>query len=235
MNLCKTHVIPLCFFLLATVPAYCQRGTIGIDVGQTSDKFGGSARNTDLVGDLNGQLVVVQGSEKEGNPNVVVGGEMRFPSNTQNHASEYALFGGVMFGAHSAFSAGFHVQVRKILVPPSTENGETLNRDNMELLELPLVVHYRFGPGRNAFVEAQGAPEFKPHFKASSAGASPLPNPNFDYGYTLRGSVGYIFGKWYARGNYETRYFKFTQSSGNPNGLYNWRTDAITGGVGFVF
>src|ERR1700722_12220999 len=39
MKLCKMQVVRVCLFLLAAVPAYCQRGTFGIDVGQTSDKF----------------------------------------------------------------------------------------------------------------------------------------------------------------------------------------------------
>jgi len=63
----------------------------------------------------------------------------------------------------------------------------------------------------------------------------PLPNPKFDHGYFVRGSLGYNFGKWYAKATYETRYFKFADNQNNPSGLYNWRTNLITGGLGFVF
>jgi hypothetical protein len=106
----------------------------------------------------------------------------------------------------------------------------------MELLELPLVLEYRFGPSKHVFVQAQGAPEFSPRWRTSKAGPTGLPNPSFDHAYFLRGNLGYIFGKWYARATYETRYFKFIAGPpGNPSNLYNWRTDMITGGVGLVF
>ena len=62
-----------------------------------------------------------------------------------------------------------------------------------------------------------------------------MPHPNFDHGYYLRGSVGYSFGKWYAQGTYETRYFKFDQNPNNPSNLYNWKSNMITGGVGLNF
>jgi hypothetical protein len=240
MKLCKTHVVRVrllfpAIFFLASVPAYCQRATVGIDFGQTSDKFGNSARTTDFEGGLEGQVIVLQGKEKSGNPDVVAGGEALFPSSTSTHATEYAVFGGVIFHPRGAFSVGFHVQIRKLLLPPTVSAGMVFNRSNFELLQTPLVIEYKFGRARHAFVEAQGEPEFTPHFKAPAAGASPLPNPNFNYGYTVRGSVGYNFGKWYAKATYETRYFKFTQTLGNPGGLYNWRTDRATAGVGLVF
>ena len=57
-----------------------------------------------------------------------------------------------------------------------------------------------------------------------------------DHGYTLRGSLGYTFNKWYyVRASYETRYFKFASTSGNPNDLYNWKSNLVTGGVGIKF
>jgi hypothetical protein len=245
MKLCKTHVVRVCLFslaifllatlLLATPPAYCQRVTVGIDAGQTSDKFGNSGQTTAFVGGLEGQVIVLRGSEKSANPDVVAGGEMLFPSNSASHATEYAVFGGVIFHPRGAFSVGFHVQIRKLDLPPTVSAGMVFNRDNLELLQTPLVLEYKFGRARHAFIEAQGEPEFTPHYKAPAAGASGLPNPNFNYGYTVRGSVGYNFGKWYAKGTYETRYFKFTQTLGNPGGLYNWRTDRAMGGVGLVF
>jgi len=242
MMLCKTLIgrtiiVRVCLVLVAIVPAYGQgqRGNIGIDVGQTSDRFGALSRSTAAVGDVNGQLVILQGKQKEGSPSVVAGGEVRFPSDTSGHANEFAVFGGVMFRFNNAFSAGFHAQVHKLLVPPSTVDNQVFNRNNMELLELPLVLQYKFGPNKHAFIQAQGAPEFSPRWRTSKAGPTGLPNPSFDHAYFVRGSLGYLFGKWYARGTYETRYFKFTPQFGNPSNLYNWRTDMITGGVGLVF
>src|SRR5580765_4629320 len=40
MRCCKS-LVRVWLFLLAVVPAYCQRGTFGIDIGNTSDTFAG--------------------------------------------------------------------------------------------------------------------------------------------------------------------------------------------------
>jgi len=34
---------------------------------------------------------------------------------------------------------------------------------------------------------------------------------------------------------YETRYFSFIENAGNPNNLYNWKSNLAAGGVGFSF
>jgi len=234
MKLCTTQ-IAVFLFLLAAVPVFAQRGNVGIDVGETSDKFGNLTRNTDPGGDVNGEVVVLRSSAKENWPDVLSGGEIRFPSDTNHHSTELAVYGGLRFRATSSFSAGFHVQVHKLYVPVSTVDNQVFNRDNLELLEIPLFLEYKFGPEKHVFIRAEGAPEFRPRFKVSSKGASPLPNPSFDHGYFLRGSLGYNFGRWYAKGSYETRYFKYTTSLGNPNGLNNWRTDFASVGVGLNF
>jgi hypothetical protein len=228
--LIRTYLFLL--FLLAAVPAYCQRGTIGVDVGQVSDKFGALAPITAPDLGLNAQFTVIPA--KDGSPNVVVGGEVRVSSDNAKHATEFAVFGGPLF-PWGNFSAGFNVEIRKILLPSATVDNVVLNRFNMELLELPIVLKYKFGPGKRAFVQAQGEPEFTPRFRVSVASLNPVAHPNFDYGYTVRGSLGYIFGKWYAKGSYETRYFKFIANPNNPSNLYNWRSNLITGGVGLVF
>ena len=80
----------------------------------------------------------------------------------------------------------------------------------------------------------QGAPEFTPRFKKAGSTLQ-LPHPNFDHGYFVRGTVGYSLGKWYVKASYESRYFKFLENPNNPTNLYNWRSNVITGGVGFVF
>jgi hypothetical protein len=229
----KTPIARVCLFFLATVPAYCQRGTLGVDVGQTSDKFGGLARNKGEEANLQGEMIVLQSSDTEHGADVVAGGELRFPVDTALHAREYALYGGVAFRFNKSLSAGFHIQVHRIYLPPSTVAGQIFNRSRLSLLEVPGFVEYKFGPAKHAFVRGEGGMEFSPRYKA--AAGSVLPNPNLDHGYFVRGSVGYNFGKWYVKGNYETRYFKFRQGLGNPSGLYNWRSDMITGGVGVVF
>ena len=223
------------FVLLVSLTSSAQRATLGIDVGQTSDKFGGQSRTTSAVGDITTKLVILQGDQKEGGAQVVAGAEARFPFDTNNHATEFAIFGGVEFRPASAFSVGVHVQVRKILMPSVNESQLVFNRNNMELMELPLFVQYRFGPSKHAFLQAEGAPEFRPRWRAPKSGASVLPNPGFDHAYFVRGSIGYNFGKWYAKGTYQTRYFKFNNDIGNPDGLYNWRSDLATAGVGLVF
>ncbi len=238
MKPCKADLVRTGFFLLfllVTVPAYCQRGTLDLNVGQTSDKFGALATVTGAALDLNGELTVIKPSAKNGGPSIVAGGEVRVPTDTANHAKEFAVYGGVAFGVRN-LSIGVNAEVRKILMPAAFVNGQVLNRDNLELLELPLVIKYKFGPDKRAFVEVQGAPEFTPRFKVSPLSKVILPKPSFDHGYTLRGSVGYAFGKWwYVKGTYESRYFKFTENLGNPSSLYNWKSNLITGGVGVTF
>jgi hypothetical protein len=232
-DLVRTNLFLL--FLLATVPAYCQRGTLDLNVGQTSDQFGAIAPVTGTVLDLTGEVMVIKPSEKSDRPGIVAGGEVRVPTDTANHSKEYAVYGGVAFGAHN-FSIGVNAEIRKILMPVATLDNQVLNRDNMNLLELPIVIKYKFGPGKRAFVEARGEPEFTPHYKASKLSTVPLPKPSFDHGYTVRGSVGYTFGKWWnVKGTYETRYFKFQENLGNPSSLYNWKSNLITGGVGVTF
>jgi hypothetical protein len=128
-----------------------------------------------------------------------------------------------------------HAQIRKIVLPPANVDNQVFARDSLRLLELPIVIKYKFGPAKKAFVEAQGAPEFSPHFRHSSASLVSLPNPNLDHGYFVRGTVGYTFGNWYAKGTYETRYFKFIENAGNPSSLYNWKSNLISGGIGVSF
>ena len=241
MKPCKADLVRIglfLLFLLATVPAYCQRGTLDLNVGQVSDQFGSLAPVTGVVLDINGQVTVLKGSVKSGRPSIVGGGEVRAPLDTTNHAEELAVYGGVVFGTHNLT---FEVdgQVRKIYTPPANTDGQIFNRSKMELFELPLTIKYRFGPGKKAFISAQGAPEFSPRFKVSPLASVILPDPVYDHGYMLRGTVGYDFGKWwYVKGTYATRYFNFNpppNDIGNPNKLYNWKSNLITGGVGVRF
>jgi len=234
MKRCKTLMVRVCLFLLAAVPAYCQRGTFGIDVGDTSDKFANLPTVNGLAFGIDGQIAVLQSNPKTGRPAIVAGGEVRLPTDTANHAREYAFFGGPEFKVRN-FTIGVHAQIRKIVLPTATVDNQVFARDSMELLELPLVIKYRFGSGKKTFIEAQGAPEFSPRYHRSSASLVPLPNPNLDHGYFVRGSVGYDLGKWYAKATYENRYFKFIENAGNPSNLYNWRTNLISGGIGFSF
>jgi len=240
MKACKAHLVRwyrflliLPVFLLAAVPAFSQRGNFGIDVGQVSDKFGALAPVTAPDFGLNGQITIIQ-ANKDGRPNIVAGGELRLASDTSAHATEFAVFGGPSFPIHN-FSVGLNAQVRKILLPTAFVDNTSFQRFDMELLEVPVVLKYKFGHERRAFIQAQGGPEFTPRLRMRNPPPIPVDKPNFDYGYTVRGSVGYTFGKWYAKGTYETRYFKFVQNNNNPQSLYNWRSNLITGGVGLIF
>jgi len=235
MTRCQAVLTRFCMILLAVVPAYCQRGTIGIDIGQTSDKFDSLSSESGLVFGVDGQIVVLQANEKSGRPALTVGGEIRDPTDTGNHAREYAFFGGPEFHPRN-FTIGLHVQLRQIDLPPSTVDNQVFARDRMRLLEIPLVIKYNFGKSKGAFIQAEGAPEFTPHFKRPSSSLVSLPNPNLDHGYFMRGTVGYVFPKnWYVKVAYENRYFKFVENAGNPSNLYNWRTNLISGGIGFAF
>ena len=233
MKRCETHGLMVCLMVLAAVPAYCQRGTFGIDVGQTSDKFGALPSMNGVVAGIDGEIAILKASQKEGGASIVAGGEIRVPSDTSNHAKEYAIFAGPGFRYHD-LTIEVHAQIRKIYLPTANVDNQFFVRYKMELLEIPLVLRYKFGPEKRLFIEAQGAPEFTPRWR-SNGSLAPLPNPNFDHGYFVRGGVGYTFGKWYAKASYENRYFKFLANPNNPNGLYNWRSNVISGGVGFVF
>jgi hypothetical protein len=222
-------------FAQSMVPSFGQRATFGFDLGASTDRFGGLPQNTGLIGDINVQYAILQGDPKKDTPAVIAGGEIRFPTNASYQSTEFAVFGSLAFHFTSSFTAGFRGQLRRILVPPSTVNGQIFNRDDMTLLEIPVFIQYKFGPAKRAFVEAQGTPEFNPHYRASVATPPPIPNPNLDHAYDIRGSLGYTFGKWYAKATYGTRYFKFVYNTGNPNYLYNWRSDIVTAGVGVIF
>jgi hypothetical protein len=234
MKLCQRQLVCVCVFFMATVPVYAQRGNLGVDVGATSDTFGGLATTTAPVVDINGEFAVFQSNPKTGRPAVVAGGEARFPSNANSdHAKEYAVFGGLhwQFGN---FTVGVDGQLRKIYLPVAFEDNQFFPRDKMELLELPLVLRYKFLSSRKAFVEAKGAPEFSPRWRSSGA-TFQLPNPTFDHAYFIQGSVGYNFGRWYAKATYENRFFAFHSNPNNPGNLYNWRTNYVAGGVGVTF
>lgn len=233
MKRCKTHMVRVCLLLLMGVPAYCQRGTFGVDAGQTSDRFGSLPSVSGLEANIEGKIVVLHPNPKRGGPSIVAGGEIRLPTDTQNHAKEFAVFGGADFQLHD-LTIGVEAQVRKIYLPPATVDNQFFVRDKMELVEIPLVLKYKFGPLKRAFVQAEGAPEFTPRFRNAGA-LLQLPHPNFDHGYFVRGSVGYNFGKWYAKATYENRYFKFVENNNNPTSLYNWKSNLISGGIGVVF
>jgi hypothetical protein len=231
----RTYLLLLFLFLLAAVPAYCQRGTLDLNVGQTTDQFGAIPSVSGAVLDITGEVTIIKPSAKKGGPSIVAGGELRAPTDDANHSKEYAVYGGAAFAVHN-FSIGVNAEVRKIIMPPATVENQILNRYNMNLLELPVVIKYKFGPGKRAFVQVQGEPEFTPHYKSPKGVVVQTPNPAFNYGYTLRASLGYEFGKWwYVKGTGETRYFNFAQGLGNPTSLYNWKSNLITGGVGVRF
>lgn len=233
MKRCKPHLLCVCLFLLAALPAYCQQSTFGIAAGQSSDKFGALPAASGPEFDIDGQLTIFHANPKNGRPAIVGGGEIQLPTDIGNHAKEYALYGGLRFPAGNLL-IGFNAGVRKIILPSSTVDNQVFVRNKMELLEIPLVIRYSFGASKRAFIEAQGAPEFSPRFR-SGGSLVPLPNPNLDHAYFVRGIVGYNFGKWYVKGTYENRYFKFLENPGNPNNLYNWRTNKILGGIGVTF
>ena len=238
--------LTLFFFATFQIPLTAQsqpqsedpRSTIAIDFGQTSDKFGSLARTTAAEADVEAKFVILQRESKEGDPNIVAGFEVLAPTDTSSHAPELALYGGPEFYFGPHVSAGFHVQLRKLYVPSSEEPSATgplfFNRYRMTLLELPAVLNFKFGPGNRVFAQGQIAPEFSPHYTNPSEVAS-SPHPNLDHGYSIRGSLGYTFGRWYLKATYQTRYLKFSPNQGNPFGLYNWRTDLVTGGVGIRF
>jgi hypothetical protein len=233
MKCCKTHLVCVCLFLAAAVPAFCQRGNFGIDVGNSSDKFDSLSSVNGVIVGVDGQLTVLKANQKSGRPELVAGGEISLPSDTANHPKEYAVFGGPRFHIRD-LSIGFNVQVHRIVLPTANVDNQFFSRYTLNLLETPVVLKYTFGADKRTFIELQGAPELTPHYKRSSS-AIILAHPNFDHGYFVRGSLGHTFGIWYAKANYETRYFKFNNDPENPNGLYNWKSNLIWGSVGFSF
>jgi hypothetical protein len=232
---CKRLTFCVCLFFAAVTSALGQRADVGIAAGETSDKFGGLPSASTAVGIVNADFIVIRANAKEQFPSIVAGGEIRFPVDTGAHASEFSAYAGPMFRFGSHFSLGFHAQVHKILLPASVVNGQEFPRYNMLLLELPGVLEYKFSSAPNhAFFQAQVSPEFGPHFTPPKA-TTPYPKPILDHGYFMRGTLGYVFGKWYAKASYESRYFKFSPTLGNPNQLDNWKTNFVMGGVGVAF
>jgi hypothetical protein len=232
----RVRMVVCLLFLLAAVPAFCQRGTFDLNVGQVSDQFGAIPAVTSPLLDLNGEVTVIKPDPKKGGASIVAGGEVRVPTDGDNHAKELALYGGVAFAVRHDLSIGADAEFRKIYMPIATLDGQTFVRDNLKLFQLPLVIKYKFGPGKHAFIEARGEPEFTPHYKLNKLATPGVPKPNFDHGYTVGGSVGYTFSKYlFVKGTYQTRYFKFLDNPGNPTSLYNWKSNVITGGVGISF
>jgi len=96
MRCCKS-LVRVWLFLLAVVPAYCQRGTFGIDIGNTSDTFAGLPTRSSAVFLVDGEFAVIKSNLKTQRPAVVAGGEIRLPEDALNHAKEFAVYGGVHF------------------------------------------------------------------------------------------------------------------------------------------
>lgn len=239
MNLChlrspKFLLISIGLFLFFSIPALCQRATLGVELGQTTDKYGSLPSSNALEAIIDGQLTVLRGSGKQGEPNLVSGGEIRVPDDTSAHPIELAFYVGPEFHFGN-FMVGFHGQVRKVYQPTSEVDGQFFVRDNMLLFELPVVAEYKFLQSRRAFIRAEGISEFNPRYSKSSNGTIAYPNPKLDHGYSLRGTIGYNFSRFYVKASYETRYFKFNPTGGNLTGLNNWRSDLVTGGVGFIW
>lgn len=231
MRRLKTHVLGVCLIGLAVVPAYCQRGTFGINAGESSDQFATFPSKTNPIFRIDGEFTVHKPNQKTGGPSIVAGGEIRLPTDTAFQAREYAIFGGAIFQAHN-LDFGFHAQIRKAVLPQEIVGSQVLNRGALEMLEVPAILRYNFGSGNHFYIQAEGVPEFTPHFKNANNG---LPHPSLDHGYFVRGTLGYIFGKWYAKASYENRYLKFSPGAGNPGGLYNWKSNLMIGGIGIVF
>jgi len=233
----QTAMVQVClicfFFFWAAVSAYCQRINLSVNAGEAFDRFGALPQQSGPEAVFDGEGIVLKSPDKNFGADVLAGFEVRAPLDTNNHANEIAVYGGVGFHVRKNFEFGFHGQVHRIYLPPSTVDGQVFNRARLSLVETPAFVQYKFGPDRHAFVRAEGAPEFSPRFKEPAGNI--LLNPNLDHGYYMRGSVGYNFGMFYVKGTYETRYFKFRITSGNPNDLYNWRSGMATGGVGITF
>jgi hypothetical protein len=224
-------------FALALLPASAQRVSVGADVGEISDRFGGQPRVTGAVGAIDGEVIAWQSADRDHGADIVAGGELRWPEDASNHASEQSIYGGFGFHLGPRLTAGIHIQIHR-LVPPPTFGGNPVmvfNRDRMEVLEPNGFVQYKFGPSNRYFIRAEATPEFSPRFHPSPSGAPPFEHPNLDHGYAIRGVLGYNFGKWYVKGTYQTRYFRFQTNFNNPDEVYNWRSDFVTGGVGFNF
>jgi hypothetical protein len=228
--------LPVIFaFFLASLPAYSQRGDIAANFGETTDRLGGQPRETGAIGALDGEFIVWKSVDREHGADILAGGELRWPEDASNHASEQSIYGGFAFHFGQHLSAGIHIQIHRLVPPPEFVNGLFFNRDHMELLETPGFVQYKFLPSNRAFARIEGAPEFSPRLHPSSAGAPPFINPNFDHGYAIRGVLGYSFGRWFVKGTYQTRYLRFQTNFNNPDDVYNWRSDFVTGGIGVNF
>ncbi len=74
----QTPMVAVCFLFMAAVPAFCQRGMLGINFGQTSDRFGTLSRNSSAEAVVDGEMIVLQSPDKDHGADVVAGTEAAF-------------------------------------------------------------------------------------------------------------------------------------------------------------
>ena len=202
MKPCKADLVRIgvcLLFLSAVVPAFAQRGNLGVDVGASLrpvrqhpfrlQRLSRRERRIRHHKTLH-QERILPASSPAANPR-----PLRHQQSRQ----------GIRRLRRPALrSSRLHHRRRRsgpqnLYSPPPSSDNQILNRDRIELLQIPLVLKYKFGPAKRAFISAQGEPEFTPHYKTISSASVSLPDPGFDHGYTLRGTVGYNFGKWYVQ------------------------------------
>ena len=84
MKRCATLAVGVCLCLMAAGSAYAQqRGYVGIDAGATSDTFGSLPTANGAGVGVDGQIAVLKSNPKKETPNIVVGGEIVLPADTQ--------------------------------------------------------------------------------------------------------------------------------------------------------
>ena len=148
MKRCKTHLVRVCVIVLAAVPAYCQRGTFGIDIGQTSDKFDALSSVSGLEVDVDGQITVLKSNRNRVAPASWPGARSAcrpipeiMPRSTPSLEDLVFQFRELSIGVERSGP-----QDRSSHARPSIQ---VFARDTMELLELPVVTQIQLRRSRS--------------------------------------------------------------------------------------
>ena len=210
MKLCKSILVRLGLISPISpghVPAYGQRGTLDIDAGEVTDKFGAQPQVTAADFGLNGQVTLIQAT-KDGGPSIVAGGELRVPP-TPPPMPASTPSSAVRSSPWQFFHRRQRPGPQDSSCPTLTWMEPSWTATTWNCSNSPSSSDTNSVPTSALSSRPTASPNSLPTTNRLPCQPVGVPHPNFDYGYTVRGSVGYNFGKWYVKGTYETRYFKF--------------------------
>jgi hypothetical protein len=231
------------------LPCMAQKGTILVDFGQASSRFGSLNAQTGSTLIVGANLRVASAVENGSGLVTSANGEFRYSgygdAANGNFMEIAGSFGPSFFFANH-FSFGGGIGMREMLLPNDTYmvggQVQTFDRTSFLSMELPFNGKVTFGPAGRGYVSGQYTlvwPIVNNTYTDNLGNTYQTGTtfPNSDHAYNMKGSVGYVLPHGILlRGNYEDRYYKFqADGTNNPYNLYNLRQKMITAGVGKTF